>query len=451
MNIKLATIILLFFSIFFSFSCKTETDSRLAGKQISEQTVQTELRWLGQWYGEGRKEDLVREMSREFAFLNQGINVELTFPYEMAGLDSFADPFSSVADSILSWVEADSWPFDILVCDRWFYQEIATFLNDPYWGNKHLVDFQHEDWFIEAHKEYVLDSEEYIGGFGGIAPGAFIEGAWDLLFVSSAVEDILNIEVKDYDMTVDDFLLYARRVHEHNQTNENKITFCASNYQTIERVLNHMVMSEMAGLEDASYAQQIQALARVYQKLEELAAYKPTEQYHEYATDRELKHDQTLFHIHATWVTIFWQRQNPEGELLMRPCEYPSMNDKAAYAYSGTYNAVFAIPQKAKNKDEAIRLMQYISSEDIAEKWENYSKCPTGLNSRISFNEFGTDAFSNFSTHISEKYDNRLSDISLPQELFGGRQTHINFHVMDIAEGRMTAANAINAIRSQIR
>lgn len=434
-------------------SCKEQNNSYESGndKQLSVQQSQTKLRWLGQWYGEGKKETLVREMAREFSFLNQDIDVELLFPYQMAGLDSTADPFRSVADSILSWLNNDEWPFDIFVCDKWFYNEIATLTGDPYWGPKYLVDFQNEDWFQSAHKEYVLSSDEYTGNYGKIATGAFIEGAWDLLYVSSDVENKLGIKVKDTDMSMDDFIAYARAVHEYNQGSADKITFCATNYQQLDYVVNHLVMSEIGDRHNLSNAQQLEALSVVYQKLEELSKYDPAIQHHTYGNDRELKHDKSLFHLHSTWVTMFWQKSNPEGEKLMRPCEFPSMTGKKAYAYSGTYNAIFAIPKNAKNREAAIRLMKYMSSMDIAEKWEKYSKCPTGLNGRISFSEFGDDAFSIFSNHLDDKYRSRLVDAQLSEKMFQGRQQHVNFHVQDVLNQRLSARQAVNQIRTQLR
>jgi ABC-type glycerol-3-phosphate transport system substrate-binding protein len=434
-------------------SCKEDNTSIANGSRqsLEIQQTQTKLRWLGQWYGEGKKETLVREIAREFSFLNQDIDVELIFPYEMAGLDSFADPFRNVADSILRWVQTDNWPFDILVCDKWFYTDIATVTGDPDWGQKYLVDFQHEDWYKKAHKDYVLSSDEYKGNFGNIAPGAFIEGAWDLLYVSSDVENKLGIKAKDFDMSIDDFIGYARTIYEYNQTANEKITLCATNYQQLDMVINHLVMTEIGDQQNLSNAEQMKALTNVYQKLEELSKYNPTIQHHTYSTDRELKHDKALFHLHSTWVTMFWQKTNPEGEKLMRPCEFPSMTGKKAHAYSGTYNAIFVVPKKARNRDAAIRLMQYMSSLDIAEKWEKYSKCPTGLKGRISFSEFGDDAFSIFSNHIDQKYQSRLMDAQLPEKMFNGRQKQLNYHVQDVLNRRMTASQAIAGIQGQLR
>ncbi|HPS13872.1 MAG TPA: hypothetical protein PLB87_11385, partial [Prolixibacteraceae bacterium] len=428
---------------------KEETSQATSASEIN--LKQTKVRWLGQWYNEGKKELLIREMAREFEFLNQDIDVELVFPYQMAGIDSSGDPFRPVADSILSWVREDRWPFDFFVCDKWFYEDVANVSDDDYWGQKYLVDFKNEKWFRDSHKEYVLNSDEYIGNFGDIAPGAFIEGAWDLLFVSSEVEKKLGIQVKDYDMTIDDFIEYAKIVYQYNQSHVDKITFCATNYKTTEIIINQLIMSELGDVKKSSTSEQLQAIETVYKKLEFLSQFEPLAQPYVYATDRELKHDKALFHLHSTWVRMFWQRTNPEGEKLMRPCEFPSMNGKLAHAYSGTYNAIFAIPKNAKNKEAAIRFMKYMSTVDIAEKWENYSKCPTGLKSRISINEFGSDAFGDLSKHISQKYENRLADIVLAKDLFDGKQKQINFHALDVIGGKMTASQAINSIRSQMR
>jgi ABC-type glycerol-3-phosphate transport system substrate-binding protein len=444
-------VFLVVFTIFL-FSCKSEKEdiskTTFTGKSS---IVQTKVRWLGQWYNEGKKETLIREMAKEFEFLNQDIDIELVFPYQMAGIDSSADPFRPVADSILSWVREDRWPFDIFVCDKWFYEDVAKVGGDEYWGQKNLVDFKNEKWFRDSHKEYVLNSTEYIGNFGDIAPGAFIEGAWDLVYVSSVVENKLGIHVKEYDMSIDDFTEYAKIVHQFNQTHVDKITFCATNYKSMELIISHLIMSELGNVKEHSSEEQLQAIETVYKKLEILSQYDPLAQPHVYANDRELKQDKALFHLHTTWVNMFWQRSNPEGEKLMRPCEFPSMKGKVAQAYAGTYNAIFAIPKKAKNKEAAIRFMKYMSTVDIAEKWENYSKCPTGLKSRISINEFGTDAFGNLSKHISKKYDNRLADSNLAKDLFNGTQKQVNFHALEVIGGNMTTTQAMNSIRSQMR
>jgi ABC-type glycerol-3-phosphate transport system substrate-binding protein len=439
-------ILLVIFSVIASCSSQKTVEDSSGSLALKE--PQTTLKWLGQWFNEGKKETLVKETAREFAFLNQDIAVDLKFSFQATGIDSFADPFRPVADSIARWIREDRWPYDFMLCDTWFYRDIAAVLNDPNWGAKHLVDFQNEQWFIDAHKEYVLDVDEYKGNFGGIAPGTFLEGAWNLLYVSSLVEEKLGLKVKDYDMTIDDFMEYARVVQNYNQTHTDKITLCATNYITMETFVRHLVMSELGSLNTRSNDEKLRVLSTVYKKLEQLSQYQPDLQQHTYSSDRELKHDKSLFHLHSTWVSMFWQNTNPEGEKIMRPCELPSMTGKVARAYSGTYNAIFVVPKKAKNKEAAIRLMKFISTPDIAEKWENYSKCPTGLKSRFSLNEFGTDGFSSLSKHMTLKYNNHLEDKTISQTLFNS--STILTYELEVLKGTMSAEKAIQNIRRQL-
>ena len=252
-------------------------------------------------------------------------------------------------------------------------------------------------------------------------------------------------------MTIDDLIEYAKTVHNYNQTQNEKITFCATNYQSLVTVIDHLVLSELGTESLNSNSDRLAVISKVYNKLETLAQYMPVEQYHVYSTDRELKHDKTLFHLHSTWVKMFWQRSNPEGEKMMRPCEFPSMTGKTSTAYSGTYNAVFVVPKNAKNREAAIRMMQFISSADVAEKWENYSKCPTGLRTRISLNEFGTDGFSFLSQHITKKYNNHLEDAAFSKRLFNNSQSNVNFYALEVVNGTLTAAQALENIRRQLQ
>lgn len=447
---KLLTILLLL-STSLLISCSSDENTSLdAHQELPKFDGQVPLHWFGQWYGEGKKETLVREISRDFAFLNQDIEMNLKFPYQAVGIAESADPFRPVADTIAQWVRDDRWPYDVMLCDKWFYEDVALVLNDNQWGKKHLMDFQDEEWFIDAHKDYVLNVDTYKGIYGGIAPGAFIEGAWNLLYVSSEVEQKLGLDVKNYNMTVDDLIEYAETVDRYNKNHDEKITFCATNYKTFDLVITHMLLSELNNSNDYRSANLITALHNVYKKLEKLAKLNASVQHHQYASDRELKHDKALFHLHSTWAVMFWQKSNPEGEKLMTPCEFPSMDNKIAHSYSGIYNAIFVIPKKAKNKEGAIKLMKYISSPDIAEKWENYSKCPTGLENRLSINEFGTDDFSLFSRHIADKYDSKLVETTVSLIFTEKYRRNINLHELDVYYGNMTANQAIQSIRNQL-
>lgn len=190
------------------------------------------IRWLGQWYGEGKKELLIKELAREFSFLNQDVEIELEFPHEMLKIDPNSIPFSLVVDTLANMVKNNTWPYDIMLCDADLYNNVAIKLDDEYWGKKYLVDFKDEPWFIDQHKENLFKTSKYTDKYGGIAPGPFIEGVWKLLYVSSAVENKLGIKVKLSDMNTSEFISYAKAVYDYNLNHEDKITFFTYPYET---------------------------------------------------------------------------------------------------------------------------------------------------------------------------------------------------------------------------
>jgi ABC-type glycerol-3-phosphate transport system substrate-binding protein len=59
----------------------------VAGPAAAPKTTTT-LHWMGHWQGEDRRETLVLEMAREFAFLHPDVTVDLRFPAEIMGVRS---------------------------------------------------------------------------------------------------------------------------------------------------------------------------------------------------------------------------------------------------------------------------------------------------------------------------------------------------------------------------
>jgi spermidine/putrescine-binding protein len=156
-----------------------------------------------------------------------------------------------------------------------------------------------------------------------------------------------------------------------------------------------------------------------------------------------------LFLFHHSYVTSIWEKRYPEGEKMMHPCELPSLQVKKATTYPGYYMGVFFIPKKAKHMEAAVKLMQYLCSEETAEKWESYSKSPSGLKSSFSYNNFGKDKFGIFSQHISQKYNERLSEESLSSLLFN-TQKELKFNVDKLLNAEITAEQAYNKLIEQL-
>jgi ABC-type glycerol-3-phosphate transport system substrate-binding protein len=438
-------------ALFVLIACNKEAGNDIQKNVFhSNPNGQIKIRWLAQWFGEGKKETLIREIAREFSFLNQDCDVVIEFPYQMTKTDPTRSTFLLTTDSIIKMIASNTWPYDLMLCDAYLYQRIGDSIKDRNWGSIYLENFIHEPWFIDAHKDGLFKTGLYTDVFGGIAPGAYIEGVWDLLYVSSETENKLGIKVKAHDMNMDDFKEYAKLVYTYNQNHSDKITFFSLQRNGIDFMFNHLVMSTLQKEFAANNEEAFVALAKTYEKIEALVPYSPLEQNVTFANERELRQDKILFSYNPSWISLLWQASNPEGEKKMIPCELPSVTDTKAYAYPGRYNAVFVIPKNAKNKDLAIKLMKFISSQETAEKWLKYSKCPTGLKNKISYNEFGSDEFNEFARHINQKYQDRLDEVSLPKTLFNTDKL-INFNARQVMLGQMTAFDALNSVKLQLK
>ena len=433
-------------------SCKDDMQKNL-DKYISQNSNSTKikLRWLAHWHGEGKKETLLREIAREFSLLHQDIEVELVFPHEMAKIKPGNNSASKVKliDTLANMVSTNNWPFDIMLCDAYVYPDVSARLNNPNWGKEFLVDFKDQAWYIAAHKNNFFDTKKYTDNYGGIAPGAYIEGVWNLLYLSSEVEKRLGIKVKTYDMNVSDFTSYAQAVFEYNKSHSDRITFLSFPNGSMMNIFNQMVMSALGKQFADNREEAIAALKITYQAIVKLAPYNPLEQNVSYESFETLHHNKVLFTYHQSWVNMLWQKTNPIGEKVMRPCELPSIDGKKAVLYTGVYSSIFVVPKNAKNRKAAELLMQFISSQETAEKWTKYSKCPTGLKNQISYSDFGTDEYSKFSAHISGKYQDRLDEVNLESVLFNSNK-NIDFQEAKVMNGEISADAALQSVLLQI-
>jgi len=427
-------------------------------KNIENKTTLTEsgnnskikLKWLAQWYGEGKKETLLNEIAREFSLLHQNIEIDMEFPHQMAKIAP-EDPSTSAytIDTIVNMALKNEWPYDFMLCDAYIYESVGKKLNDFEWGNKFLVNFKVESWYMQAHKDNFFSSNTYTEVYRGLAPGTYIEGVWNILYLSSEVENRLGLKVKKINMNLTDFTAYAKTVYEYNLNHTDKITFFTYPWDYVVKFFNHIAMSSLGKDHADNREEAIESLKKIYQAVEKLSIYKPLEQYVINKNERDFHYDKTLFIYYPSWINMFWQKSNPAGEKLMHPCEIPSLNDKKSTSYSGSYNSVFVVPKNAKNRKEAELLMRFISSPETADKWIKYSKCPTGLKNRISYSDFGTDEYAKFSNHIKQKYQDRLLMVNLNETFFNTTKA-IDFHVVALMKGEMSADEALNSVLKQI-
>ncbi len=448
--IKLLSSYCLYIILFLLSGCQNKNNHVKNFSGESANNAKITIKWLGQWYGEGKKEQLIRETAREFTFLHQNINIDLKFTPEIVKMNAGVTAFYYNRDMILKMLKENQWPYDIMLCDVYLYKRIGQDLKDPGRGEEYFVDFLKQPWFIKAHKNGLFDNDEYTKGFSGMAPGAYIEGVWDILYLSADVEKRLGINVKRQDMNMSDFQSYARAVYQYNNSHSDKITFLQCPHEDdIDHMFNQIAMSALGKDSPGSREEAIGAIKQTYDALEKLVPYKPLESYVTLPGMLSLNQNKILFILFPSWINTFWEKSNPEGEKVMHPCEIPSIDGKYATNYSGTYNCTFVVPKNAKHRKEAEMLMEFIASPETAGKWTKYAKSPTGLKNRISYGDFGTDEYAKFSQHITKKYHDKLVTIDMPS-LFLKTNKTLKFRVEDVLNGKISANEAVNNLLRQV-
>lgn len=441
---------------FILWGCNTSSSGN-KGDSKGTQTVESakhkeriKLRWMGHWFGEGKKELMIRELAREFSLINQDIEVELTFPHVYFKCSN-EELYTVQSDSMAKMVKRNEWPFDVMFCDQARYWKIGDILKDPNWGKANLVDFYHEPWYISSHKPGFLNDSTLISQYGGIAPGSFLEGVSNILYCSTVVESKLGINVRMQDMNFSDFKSYAKAVFDYNQSHTDKVFLYSLQYwNSIPGFFSQLAMSAYGKSVHTTKAEGISALEKTYSALEQIAMYKPILQSDSMKGEsRKLFHEQYLFTFSPSWMYLLWQQSNPLGVKSLKPCELPSLDNMKSPSYSGGYNVVFVVPKNSKHVEAAKRFIKFISSTETAEKWIKYSKCPTGLKSKLAYTDFGQDQYEKYYRNIQNKYGNNQLDVDL-SNLFFKSSAKIDFKINEVLNGTMTAKEALNYVLKQI-
>lgn len=446
---------LILLSVLLSTNCCDRDRSyspKINGKIMQKQTSVTTINMMGQWYGEGEKELYVKELVRDFSFLNQDIDVNIKFSYQIFNKPPNQDFSWSDCDTIVQMIKQNKWTFDILLVDKYRYFHIGELLHDQNWGQKYLVNFLDEPWFKEVHKNGLFDSTEISKSYGGMVPGPVIEGISNLIFASEYVENLIGLKVKDYGMTFNDFLSYAKAVNNYNSNHNDKITFLSlQNSSSTTTLFNQLAISALGKEKALNKGEGLQALAKVYDELAELSKYEPIRQLPPMTNDpRALYFENCLFNIQASWMVLLWDKANAKATAQMRPCELPSFKDKKAPYYPGYSQVIFVVPKYSKNREAAMRLMKYFSSTESADKWIKYAKCPTGLKNSEIYSDFGEDKYSLIYKHLQSKYGNNQREFDI-SKIFFNSDKPFDFKIDDVLLGKITAEEALRYVKMQLR
>ncbi len=322
------------------------------------------------------------------------------------------------------------------------YKNIAKKLGDTEWGAKYLVDFNQYDWYHESHIEHVFHVSSIRDGYGGIYAGPLISGRNYALWYNEKTAEKLGIEIKQTGMTLDDFMGYCKAVYDYNQTAVEKITFMPDHKlnSQVTDIFNNLVLSELGSLDNIlNQPQRVkEAIKKSLKAFEDLSNYNPVN------TDVNVNKDfvyilngQILFEEKPSSWYNQCETEDAEKALNLVPVEMPVFNNQSPSLYPGTFQSVWAVFKNAPHKEEAVELMRYFSTNDVAERWLSLTYNPTGLKVKLKSSDFGQNKIETFNTYIEKKYGENLRMFELGEVLYANKD--IKIEPLSVFQGKMTA------------
>ena len=433
-----------------------QNDREILDKSKPLQQVQPiTVNFLGHWLGEGKKEVFLKELVNEFEFMNQDVNVNMKYPEDVY-FDRRKLNIEYIFNAEMVIKTNPEW--DIIRLNN-EYIKVGDIIKDQDWGKKYLVDFSEIPEFGEnTHPELLSDTIKAL--YGGIIPGPFIDGYNWILWYNEKLARKIGIEIKQFDMTNDDFVGYLKAVSEYNQRNNTNVIgiYEAGNWKTshtISKMLFYSEMGDFKEIMDGKFSRRkLEVWYKVLQELERMSQYKPIAANWNETTWTETVNypmeEKCLFYLNASWMYNIWLKNDSVMSQNMWPAELPVF--KPSPIYYGGYQVMWAVLKNAPHRNEAIRLLLSFNKPDVAEKWARYTKSPTGIKGKLASGGFGFDRFDVFQNKIDQKYSGHKIIVTYNSSCcFGNDNSELSNYSEEVLSGVMSAKDAMEQIRKELR
>lgn len=370
------------------------------------------LRWMGHWLGEDKRETLVREVAREFAFHHPEVEVELRFPQEIMGVRSPKLAGEFIAEQVR---KADP-DWDVVWLDDVIYRFTADALGDPDWGLRHLVDFRAIPGFAQAHKPFITQDPAYAALTGGVLPGPFIEGEYTALWLNRELASRLGLSYPERGARWDDLVRLAEGLARKRAAGETEAYLLpeTGDWFMSQYLFQGLVCSRFPDARDACDPSPSPAKRTAVR--EALAAFAalgrhqpllPGHRQRLWMDGRRLPlDDRTLCYIGGTWMFSHWSGLDRARMPRMVPTPLPGLAD-TDHIYGG-YIPTWAVLRHARGRTAGIDLLLYWSSADVAERWVAYTKNPTGLHGDLAALQLSEDPFDRFMVDMERRGGGRI-------------------------------------------
>ncbi len=424
-----------------------------------------QLNWLGQWKGEDRREQLVREIKKNYEFLHPGTTVNLRFASDIEGEGDYYK--MKVAHKIVEMIKTGRIEWDLVFCDVAVYGHVADLLQDPLWGQKHLVDFSIVPGFLESQKDVVVNTPFYREKMGGILPGPYIEGVVFCLWYTRQVADRIGVRVKERGMTVEEFIGYAKTLSEYNRQHGTRIPFLYLNsFNRIEALFEYIFKSHFSDpqlvIEEKYDAKKVEAFLTTLQIFERLSRYQPLVNEGWRVLDwvpceQGFLAGKGLFLPGGTYMYSHFRGNSPQQAAKAIPLELPYARQPNGLV--GLFANAFAVMKASPNRQAAIDLSMMWAEPAIAEKWVAYTRNPTGVRGNLNkpvIDGKELDVYGRYLLDMEQQYSTLpMRNFRSPTYVFGKgipvSDEEFRSSLVLILEGKLTAKDYYQAILSRVR
>ncbi len=438
------------------FACtKEHSNNNLESYKSLQKVEPVQLNFIGHWLDEGKKEQMLKELINEFEFVNQDVKINMVWAEKLYANRSKENVEGKFNAAVIT-SEKPEW--DIIRINNAIY-EIDKVLKEKYpdWVKKYLVDFSEIDEFRKNTRPELL-TEEAKAEYGGICPGPYIDGYNWPLWCNTEVAKKVGIEVKQFEMTNDDFIGYLKAVFDYNKSHGDSIIalFEAGDWKTTATIAQMLFFSEIGNYEeikDTRFSEKkLIAWDKVLHELERFSAYKPLpSNWEKIVWGNTMSYPingKCLFYTNGTWMYNIWLKTDSSKLRNMMPTELPVF--KPSPIYFGGYSSTWAVPKNAPHKDLAIKFLLFMNRPDVAEKWARYTKSPCGIKGNLTNVNFGLDRFEDFQYTIEKKYGQHKTSLNVFAYIFGKENENMINNSEKVFSGEIKADEAIQDIKKQL-
>ena len=424
----------------------------------------SELNWVAHWLGEEKRQQLVMEVAKEFRFIYPDIELNIEFAKTLPNKGKNFKWKS--AYRIAEMINSGDITSDVIYLDAIVYDHVAELLDDPDWGKKHLVDVSDQPWFRQSQEDFILSSPYYREQTGGLLVGPYIEGFYTFLWQNQETARKVGIEIKDRQMTLEDFFSYATKLAAYNQKHNTSIPLIKlCSWNRLEILFEYLFKSLCAdphfAIETKYHPTKELLFLETLLVFEKLSTYQPVlnADYENLKWDewiREYLDGDGLFIVAGSYMYSHFLGIYPEKYENAIPVEPPII--RYTNGIVGDFITTFAVMKKSPNRDAALNLLKLWSEPKIADRWVAYTKNPTGLRGHLetpaSDNE--DDVYNRYILDMTSKYSHLpMRYYRAPTYIFGEKNpvtpNELRGKLAQILLGRITAQQYFDEVMKRYR